>query len=427
MRRATRQPRTTARLARARRGPGGRGHAAAGTRAEETRRDEAGVIPLTPELLAELAERASRNGLPAAGARSCARPATARGRSACEGTSRPAATTGAGARCGRPITEPDGVLRKACGNRREAVCPACAERYRQDAYHLIAAGLRGGKGVPGLDRRAPGRVRDADRAELRACALAAARPGRSAAALPAAARRSGLPARQPALVRRDSRRGRPVPRRAAVPRVLRPRGRDRLEQPARRAVAAHDDLPAAHDGVADRDRTQERLARARALLLRQGRRVPAPRPRAPARPDPARPGDAGLPRRRAPPAPARASTSSCSNAPCADRRRRQRAAARTSSARGRVRWGGEVDVRRLDDGQVRGELAGYLAKYATKSTELAGGVLHRVSEHEVDELPVSDHVRAYLRAGVQARRRARARRPALRRAPRTRSATAATA
>jgi hypothetical protein len=44
--------------------------------------------------------------------------------------------------------EPDGVLRKACGNRREAVCPSCAERYRQDAYHLIAAGLRGGKGIP---------------------------------------------------------------------------------------------------------------------------------------------------------------------------------------------------------------------------------------------------------------------------------------
>ena len=44
--------------------------------------------------------------------------------------------------------EPDGVLRKACGNRREAVCPPCAERYRQDAYYLVGAGLRGGKGVP---------------------------------------------------------------------------------------------------------------------------------------------------------------------------------------------------------------------------------------------------------------------------------------
>jgi hypothetical protein len=45
-------------------------------------------------------------------------------------------------------TEPDGILRKACGNRRETVCPRCAERYRGDAYQLIAAGLRGGKSVP---------------------------------------------------------------------------------------------------------------------------------------------------------------------------------------------------------------------------------------------------------------------------------------
>jgi hypothetical protein len=45
-------------------------------------------------------------------------------------------------------TEPDGLLRKACGNRREAVCGPCAERYRRDAYHLIAAGLQGGKGIP---------------------------------------------------------------------------------------------------------------------------------------------------------------------------------------------------------------------------------------------------------------------------------------
>jgi hypothetical protein len=41
-----------------------------------------------------------------------------------------------------------GVLLKACGNRRASVCPACAETYRRDAWHLIAAGLRGGKGIP---------------------------------------------------------------------------------------------------------------------------------------------------------------------------------------------------------------------------------------------------------------------------------------
>jgi hypothetical protein len=44
--------------------------------------------------------------------------------------------------------EPDGVLLKACGTRRESCCPSCAATYRADAYQLLAAGLRGGKGVP---------------------------------------------------------------------------------------------------------------------------------------------------------------------------------------------------------------------------------------------------------------------------------------
>jgi hypothetical protein len=42
----------------------------------------------------------------------------------------------------------DEVIYKACGNRRTAVCPSCAETYRADAYQLVLAGLRGGKGVP---------------------------------------------------------------------------------------------------------------------------------------------------------------------------------------------------------------------------------------------------------------------------------------
>lgn len=43
---------------------------------------------------------------------------------------------------------PDRVIYKACGNRRTAVCPSCAETYRRDAYQLIRSGLIGGKGVP---------------------------------------------------------------------------------------------------------------------------------------------------------------------------------------------------------------------------------------------------------------------------------------
>jgi hypothetical protein len=44
--------------------------------------------------------------------------------------------------------EPDGVLLKACGTRRAARCPPCAEVYRADAYQLLRAGLAGGKGIP---------------------------------------------------------------------------------------------------------------------------------------------------------------------------------------------------------------------------------------------------------------------------------------
>lgn len=44
--------------------------------------------------------------------------------------------------------EPDGVLLVACQNRRATVCPSCAKTYQADAWHLLSAGLRGGKGVP---------------------------------------------------------------------------------------------------------------------------------------------------------------------------------------------------------------------------------------------------------------------------------------
>jgi hypothetical protein len=52
----------------------------------------------------------------------------------------------------RPVlntsSQSSGVLLVACRNRRATVCPACSNTYRGDAWQLIAAGLRGGKGVP---------------------------------------------------------------------------------------------------------------------------------------------------------------------------------------------------------------------------------------------------------------------------------------
>jgi hypothetical protein len=44
--------------------------------------------------------------------------------------------------------EPDSTLLKACGNRRVSVCPSCSATYQADSFQLLAAGLRGGKGVP---------------------------------------------------------------------------------------------------------------------------------------------------------------------------------------------------------------------------------------------------------------------------------------
>jgi hypothetical protein len=43
---------------------------------------------------------------------------------------------------------PDGVIYKPCGNRRATVCPSCSTVYQYDAYQLLRAGLAGGKTIP---------------------------------------------------------------------------------------------------------------------------------------------------------------------------------------------------------------------------------------------------------------------------------------
>lgn len=42
----------------------------------------------------------------------------------------------------------EGAMLVSCGNRREAVCEPCSARYASDTFHLVRAGLTGGKGVP---------------------------------------------------------------------------------------------------------------------------------------------------------------------------------------------------------------------------------------------------------------------------------------
>jgi hypothetical protein len=293
------------------------------------------------------------------------------------------------------VSEPDGVLRKACGNRREAVCPACAERYRQDAYQLIAAGLRGGKGVPDSIAEHPtvfvtltapsfGHVHSrpvGPDGQPRRC-----RPRRDAPVCSHGNRLScgAIHAED------DPCLGEPLciecfEHAAAIV------WNNLLGELWRRTTIY---LPRTMACLTNR--TQERLRKLvrfsyvkvaeyqrRGLvhlhvLIRLDQAMPAYRAHE-LHPPPRR-FDVELLER------AVRTTLDIVSAPLPD-----------ELGPGRVRWGGEIDIRRLDGGQVRGELAGYLAKYATKSTELAGGVLRRVSEHEVDDLPVSDHVRAYLR------------------------------
>ena len=68
-----------------------------------------------------------------------------------------------------------------------------------------------------------------------------------------------------------------------------------------------------------------------------------------------------------------------------------------------ARWGEQLDVRHIGAGSgeelTEEQVAGYIAKYATKATEALGVTLdHRLSEAELDELAVPAHVAELVRA-----------------------------
>jgi hypothetical protein len=355
------------------------------------------AVPIAPELLSELAHRAARADFPRfeAQLRSsgyCARPVRLQGQlEVCEGGRR--------RRVWSTDTEPDQILRKACGNRREAVCPPCAERYRGDAYHLIAAGLRGGKGVPETVIEHPalfvtftapsfGLVHTrplGSGGEPRHC-----RPRRDAPVCEHGVRLSCGHVHD----EDDARLGEPIcldcfDHEGAVA------WNNALGELWRRTVPVY--LPrvmARHAGM-----TQERLrglVRARYVKVTEYQRRGLVHVHAVIRLDRA------MPKYRAeeikPPPPgfdvelledAIRTVAGEVDAPLPD-----------ELGGGRVRWGNELDVRRLDTDERR-EVAGYLAKYATKSTEQAGGPLHPIDREHIDHAPVREHVREYLRAAFR--------------------------
>jgi hypothetical protein len=109
--------------------------------------DPVRVGELLPGVLAEVVDRAGhgyeRWAEQVAQAGYCTHPVRLRGR-----VEHADAETGEVRTVYSTEREPDATLLKACGNRRASVCPSCSATYQADSFQLLAAGLRGGKGVP---------------------------------------------------------------------------------------------------------------------------------------------------------------------------------------------------------------------------------------------------------------------------------------
>jgi Replication initiator protein, pSAM2 len=109
--------------------------------------DPVQVGELLPEVLAEVIDRAGRRytrwAEQVAATGYCAHPVRLRGH-----VEQADQVTGELREVYTTQQEPDATLLKACGNRRASVCPSCSATYQADQFQLLAAGLRGGKGVP---------------------------------------------------------------------------------------------------------------------------------------------------------------------------------------------------------------------------------------------------------------------------------------
>ena len=272
--------------------------------------------------------------------------------------------------------EHGGVLHVACGNRREAVCPACSAVYKRDARQLVRAGLAGGKGIP-------------DTITAHPCVFATltapsfgpvhARRMRGKTVLPCRPRRDASARRCP--------HGRDIscPTRHVEddPRLGQPMCGDCYDYDAAVLFNAYAGdlwrrfttyLPrhlARLAGV-----TQKTLRAAAPHPVRQGRRVPGTRRRPlPRRHPPRRP-------RRGLPAPARPRTPpTCCATPST--RPPPPSASPPTSARSRhvlLRFGAQTDTRPIRRDAIAGTgqpldgqaVANYIAKYATKTLTVPG-------------------------------------------------------
>jgi len=303
--------------------------------------------------------------------------------------------------------EPDVTLLKACGNRRVSVCPSCSATYQADSFQLLAAGLRGGKGVPETVAVHPrlfvtftapsfGKVhsRKAQGLMVYPC-----HPYRQGHMCPHG-RRVGCWQRHD---EDDSRLGEPLCARCyqtgaqVLWNALAGRLWSRTTIYVYRALARLAGL---------READVRRLVRVSFAKVAEYQKRGAVHFHAILRLDAA--SDCGCPACVAPPpvgftaelleaAVRRAATTVSVPCPTLDEDRGVTLTAR---------WGEELDVRPVaadDGGELSAEqVAGYVAKYATKATEALGVTLdHRVTEAELDELELPTHVAELVRACLE--------------------------
>jgi hypothetical protein len=301
--------------------------------------------------------------------------------------------------------EPDATLLKACGNRRVSVCPSCSATYQADSYQLLAAGLRGGKGIPETVAEHPrlfvtftapsfGQVHTR---KAQGLLVFPCHPYRQGQTCPHG-RRAGCWQRHDA---DDPRLGEPLCARCyqAGAQVLWNALAGRLW--SRTTIYLYRAL-AQLAGLSEGE--LRRLVRVSFAKVAEYQKRGAVHFHAIIRLDAAT--DCGCPACVAPP-PAEFSAELLELAV----RRAAEAVAVTCPAVDQdqgvtlvARWGDQLDVRHITEATDEVELsaeqvAGYVAKYATKSTEAVGVTLdHRVGEVELEGLDVPDHVAELVRA-----------------------------
>jgi Replication initiator protein, pSAM2 len=301
--------------------------------------------------------------------------------------------------------EPDATLLKACGNRRVSVCPSCSATYQADSFQLLAAGLRGGKGVPETVAHHPrlfvtftapsfGQVHTR---KAQGLLVFPCHPYRHGQTCPHG-RRAGCWQRHDA---DDPRLGEPLCARCyqAGAQVLWNALAGRLW--SRTTIYLYRAL-AQLAGLSEGE--LRRLVRISFAKVAEYQKRGAVHFHAIVRLDAAT--ACGCPACVAPP-PAEFTAELLELAV----RRAAEAVAVTCPALDQdqgvtlvARWGEQLDVRHITEATDEGELsaeqvAGYVAKYATKSTEAVGVTLdHRVGEVELEGLDVPAHVAELVRA-----------------------------